>query len=96
MHFKVGDEVRIRSWDDMRQEFGLASRGEIKTPDDFIFSARMKNFCGYFGVIAYIDTDGEVFFEGDCLFSCDGEQIDASVCFSQYMLEPSERIRPFS
>lgn len=30
MNFKVGDKVRIRSWEDMEKEFGVDSDGDIK------------------------------------------------------------------
>ena len=36
MKDKVGDKVRIRSWDDMEKEFGTDSWGDIKISNNFI------------------------------------------------------------
>lgn len=31
MRFKIGDKVRVRSWEDLRDEFGLNPKGHINT-----------------------------------------------------------------
>ena len=41
---QVGDDVRIRSWDDMVSEFGLDEVGNI--PCRFSFVWYMKDMCG--------------------------------------------------
>ncbi len=43
--FKVGDEVTIREWDDLLNEFGFATDDNaIKVP--FLFTNPMRIFCG--------------------------------------------------
>lgn len=44
MKYKVGDKVTIRSWDDMKKEYGTDSAGDIKVP--CIFNSEMKEYCG--------------------------------------------------
>lgn len=44
MKFKVGDEVRIKSWEDMVAEYGLKPNGNINC--DCVFAERMKGYCG--------------------------------------------------
>lgn len=41
---QVGDYVRIRSWEDMKSEFGIDEDGNI--PCRFSFTEYMKNMCG--------------------------------------------------
>ena len=43
--FKVGDRVRVRSWEDMEKQYGLNIFGSIRTPGDS-FSTYMKQYCG--------------------------------------------------
>lgn len=47
--YSVGDRVRIRQWDDMVDEFGLDSSGDIKVPS--VFTSEMKKLCGKTAVI---------------------------------------------
>ena len=71
--FAVGDRVQVRSWEDMKKEFGLTENTylddlgipyepHIKTP--FSFLDKMKHLCGETGVvdmvkeITYIMSDG--------------------------------------
>lgn len=44
MKFKVGDKVRVRSWEDMEKEFGLNENGNIDT--EVVFVTDMKKYCG--------------------------------------------------
>lgn len=44
MKFNVGDNVRVREWDDMEKEFGLDQFGNIKTPVRFV--STMRKYCG--------------------------------------------------
>lgn len=41
---KIGDIVRVRSWEDMESEFGVDDRGTIQTTIPFI--SLMKEYCG--------------------------------------------------
>lgn len=42
--FQVGDVVRVRSWDDMKDEFGLDADGNINCR--FCFTSAMRKMCG--------------------------------------------------
>lgn len=42
--FRPGDRVRVRSWEDMEQEYGICDTGAIDVPFHFIDT--MKPFCG--------------------------------------------------
>lgn len=44
MKYKVGDKVRVRSWESMKKEFGLKDDGNIKVM--FTFTKEMKKYCG--------------------------------------------------
>ena len=45
MKFSVGDIVRIRSWDDMKAEFGEgATHNYVAAP--FGFDREMRKYCG--------------------------------------------------
>lgn len=46
MKYKVGDKVRVRSWEDMKKEFGTDRRGYIPIRKDVTFVTSMKEFCG--------------------------------------------------
>jgi hypothetical protein len=45
MKYKVGDKVRVRSWDSMAKQFGVDSFGDIKVPNIF-FVDMMREYCG--------------------------------------------------
>jgi len=51
--FKVGDRVRFRSWDDMKEEYGLDCDGDI--PVKYNFTTGMKSLCGNCVTIETID-----------------------------------------
>lgn len=42
--YKVGDELRIREWDDMVSEFGMSSWGNIMCKNSF--NEEMRYLCG--------------------------------------------------
>ena len=50
MKFKVGDKVKVRSWESMEAEFGL-NYGEIDNPD-YHFVKSMKKYCGKYVTIS--------------------------------------------
>ena len=57
--FSPGDRVRIRSWEDMEEEYGLASdASHIKCR--FQFVKEMRFLCGQEYTINWIDEDGDV------------------------------------
>lgn len=57
--FNPGDRVRFRSWDDMKEEFGLDSY-ERYIDCRFQFVEDMRDLCGKEYTIDWIDADGEV------------------------------------
>ena len=58
VEFKIGDKVRIRSWEDMAEEFGTRSDGDI--PCNKTFTGEMKYLCGTEFEITGICADGTV------------------------------------
>ncbi len=46
MEYKVGDKVRIRSWNSMANEFGVDDEGDIYIPDEIFFVRDMRSYCG--------------------------------------------------
>ena len=55
MKFKVGDKVRVRSWESMETEFGLDDSGNIYLGCALLFFKRMKSLCGNLYTIDAID-----------------------------------------
>lgn len=55
---QVGEDVRIRSWEDMAKEFGVDENGSI--PCRFSFTEGMRKMCGDEFIIAEI-KDGRYF-----------------------------------
>lgn len=54
--FKVGDRVRIKSWEDMEREYGLDWNGDINCGvSNFI--QKMKHLCGRTATIEKIDRE---------------------------------------
>ena len=79
MKFKVGDEVKVREWDDMSKEFGIDSNGNINTPR-WKFTGEMRSFCGEKYIIKRV------------LYTNYGYEIDGNeICvFTDDMLLPYE------
>lgn len=44
MKFKAGDKVRVRDWDDMKEEFGTTKNGDINLST--VFTKSMSKLCG--------------------------------------------------
>lgn len=43
MKYKAGDQVKIKTWEVMKKEFGISGLGSIKTPDrDYVESMESK------------------------------------------------------
>lgn len=55
MKFKVGDKVKIKSWEEMEKEFGLDCAGNINC--NSCFTGSMKKYCGATATISGIDSD---------------------------------------
>lgn len=52
---KVGQKYKVRSWDDMKREFGIAQTGdEIYIPCLAFFVKDMCRFCGTTITVSYI------------------------------------------
>ena len=58
MKFKVGDKVKIKSWQEMKEEFGLDCNGNIDC--NLCFTDSMKKYCGKTATISGINSDGKV------------------------------------
>lgn len=56
--FKVGDKVKVRSWEDMEKEFGLNGSGSINTPGNCCFAKGMREWCGKTLIIGNVYTSG--------------------------------------
>ena len=56
--FKVGDKVKVRSWEDMEKEFGLSRYGNIKTPGSCYFDMCMREWCGKTLTISKVSLSG--------------------------------------
>lgn len=56
--FNIGDEVVIRDWDDMAQEFGLQTDGSIRC--HLFFVTKMKDLCGRHFTIVSVSPSGAV------------------------------------
>ena len=63
--FYVGQLVRIREWEDMKAEFGVAKSGDIDNHEQYCFPKRCNKYCGMEGTIREIDDDGFITLEGD-------------------------------
>ena len=57
--FKVGDKVRVRSWDNMEQEYGINGWGNIDVKCGF--TPEMKHFCGKVVTIKSICASGKTY-----------------------------------
>lgn len=53
--FQVGDVVRVRSWDDMKAEFGLDYDGNINCR--FGFTRAMQKMCGKLYHVSKVEQD---------------------------------------
>lgn len=88
MKFKIGDKVRVKTWDEMAKEFGVSknkydSNKEI-IPCKFNFVEEMKPWCGRLVEIIDIYTD--------IIRVKDVETLATTKCiFSEDMLKPLEK-----
>lgn len=71
--FKVGDKVRIRSWEDLKDEFGLDRNGDINT-EVTVLKGSMKACCGNVYTIRKIvkhDFYFSLYFDETCFIFSD-------------------------
>ena len=55
MKFKVGDKVKVRSWEDMRDEFGTDEDGDIIIKEEKVyFLEKMSALCGTAQIISVV------------------------------------------
>ena len=73
--FKVGDKVRVRSWESMEKEYG-SDGGYIQIP--CVFCPGMKKYCGKVVTIKRVTSSGRYLIYGD----------DHGWIFSEPMFEP--------
>ena len=74
--FNAGDEVTIRQWDDMVEEFGVKN-GKILC-DLLCYTEEMKKFCGgKYKISEYDDEDNTFKIEGVNEFWFDTDMIDS-------------------
>lgn len=81
--FKIGDRVRVRTWESMEAEFGISALGFYIRVPNCGFTEGMKQFCGktytiqnIIGRMVYLVTD-------------DGKRITSDYSFTLDMLEPA-------
>ena len=61
--YKVGDKVKIRSWESMEEEFGVRRNGNIDLGGE-CFVREMKKYCGKTCIIANRSLDGKYSLKG--------------------------------
>lgn len=61
MKFKIGDRVQIKTWKEMKKEYGLDKDGDI-TPNDggCGFVRSMRFLCGAFATVESVNKYGEI------------------------------------
>lgn len=69
--FKIGDKVRLRSWEDLEEEYGLDDDGDIGTPSYFLSSDVYEICKEHTLTVEQVDTDETVRVKGK----------DGSVCW---------------
>lgn len=74
MKFKVGDKVRVRSWDSMEKEFGLNWRGDINCP--VLFLKGMKEYCGTIQTITAISQRQSAYYIGNTNYYFDRRAVE--------------------
>lgn len=61
-NFKIGDKVKIRTWESMRKEFGTDRNGDI--PCRCYFVTYMKKYCGKVFTIKEVSRNGRYYLDG--------------------------------
>lgn len=68
---KIGDKVKLRSWEDLEEEYGLDDDGDIDTPSFFLSSDVYEIYKEHTLTVEQVDTDETVRVKGK----------DGSVCW---------------
>ena len=56
--FKKGDQVRVRTWEAMLEDFNINEYEAIEMPDEgIVFSREMKRYCGKVLTIVKLEFD---------------------------------------
>ena len=55
--FQIGDELRIRSWEDMAEEFGVTEQNFIRCSEGIVFISSMRHMCGKRFVVRSINNN---------------------------------------
>ena len=63
--FYVGQLVRIREWENMKEEFGETESGDINNHEYYYFRKQYNKYCGMEGAIKEISDDGFITLESD-------------------------------
>lgn len=83
---QVGDHVRIRSWEDMKSEYGTNSYGDIQCK--FIFNTAMRPLCELEGIVREINDEDVRLTIGDIDSLC--QTLLECCAISADMLEPAK------
>jgi len=57
MKYKVGDQVRIKTWKEMKREYGVTPYGSIATGKEATFPSGMEEYCNKVMTISQIKDD---------------------------------------
>lgn len=85
MKYKVGDKVRIKSWEQMEKQFGLIDdapfMGDIRTPSGTLFRKKMKPLCGTVVEIVGVVEQFKVYDIAPCMWVINDDMISSLVEF---------------
>ena len=75
--FRVGDKVKVRSWDSMKKEYGTDGCGCIKVP--CVFTPEMKKFCGKVVTITHVTVNGHYLIDKERGWTFSNEMLEPGV-----------------
>lgn len=90
MKFNVGDKVKVRSWESMKEEFGLDWEGDIPTSKN-CFLGTMRKYCGKILTIDGIDLDDTYYLKGCGVYSFDDDMLEPAKTERKGLLDDVER-----
>lgn len=83
----IGDVLRIRSFEDMKSEFGADKDGDILMDDGVYFFEQMGYMCGKLFTVSDIEDDGGYEYEYRSFQGVE-ESDNHHWCIKAWMLEP--------